>query len=57
MVRCVGDLAPPDQSSRAAFDIFRFFSNCLYLAEPSDDAMYPQSREEYEDKVNDCLGL
>jgi len=58
MVRCVGDLAPPDQSSRAEIDIFRLFSHCLSIAAaPAEDQMYPSTPQDYEDRVNDCLGL
>jgi hypothetical protein len=57
-VRCVGDLAPSDRGSIHQVDLFRLFSNCLYLAEQRalDDST-PPTTETYEDYVNDCLGL
>jgi hypothetical protein len=56
--RCVGDLAQPDRGSSYQVDLFRLFSNCLYLAEQRalDDST-PPTTETYEDYVNDCLGL
>ncbi len=58
LVRCVGDLAPPDRSSVAAVDLFRLFNDCLYFAsQQSLDQPYPPTDEDYEDYVNECMGL
>jgi hypothetical protein len=56
--RCVGDLAQPDRGAIYQVDLFRLFSNCLYLAEQRalDDST-PPTTETYEEYVNDCLGL
>lgn len=51
------ELASQNQD-RAAFDIFRYFSNCLYLAAPDPEhQMYPSKPGDFENRVNACLGL
>ncbi len=58
MVRCVGDLAPPDRSSAVAVDLFRLFTDCLYIAsQQALDQPYPPTDEDYENYFNECLGL
>lgn len=47
-----------EEQSRAAFDVFRFFSDCLYIAaQPPEHQMYPSTPDDYENRVNACLGL
>ncbi|MGF1647971.1 MAG: hypothetical protein ACFCVF_13765 [Kineosporiaceae bacterium] len=58
MTRCIEDLAPPAGSSAALFDLFRIFSDCLYLAGLfHPDQMYPSTEETFANYVNECLGL
>jgi hypothetical protein len=57
-VRCAGDLASPDPPPGVEVDLFRLFSDCLYIASQQvADQMYPPTDDDYEDYVNDCLGL
>ena len=58
MARCIGDLAPPDPRSVQEADLFRMFSDCLYIAEQQAlDQSRPPTTDDYENYVNECMGL
>jgi hypothetical protein len=55
---CVRGLVMPDPAQPAIFDLWRIFNDCLWIADVAmGDTMYPPTDEDYEDAVNDCLGL
>jgi hypothetical protein len=57
MTRCVGDLAPAPATVQEV-DLWYRFRDCLYIAaQQSLDQMYPPTTKDYEDYVNQCMGL
>jgi hypothetical protein len=53
---CVRDLVVPDPTQAAILDLWSIFMYCLsIMMDSGPDAPYPST--EYEDRVNDCLGL
>jgi len=55
---CVRELVAPDPGDAAMFDLLYIFNDCLwYTTLWALDQMYPPTEEEYEDAVNECLGL
>jgi hypothetical protein len=55
---CVHELATPDPSEPAIFDLWDIFNDCLAYADKAMlDTMYPPTDEDFEDAVNGCLGL
>jgi hypothetical protein len=55
---CVRELVAPEPGDTAMFDLLYIFNDCLwYTTLWALDEMYPPTEEEYEDAVNECLGL
>jgi hypothetical protein len=53
---CVGGLVVPDPTQAAIMDLWSIFMYCLsFMMDSGPDAPYPST--EYEDRVNECLGL
>jgi hypothetical protein len=58
LARCVGDLAAPDPNSAREVDLWYLFRDCLYIASQQVlDQAAPPTSEDYEDYVNECMGL
>jgi hypothetical protein len=53
---CVGGLVVPEPTQAAIMDLWSIFMYCLsFMMDSGPDAPYPST--EYEDRVNECLGL
>jgi hypothetical protein len=58
LVRCVGDLAAPNPHARHEVDLWNIFRDCLYIASQQVlDQAAPPTSEDYENYVNECMGL
>ena len=58
LAACVRELVAPEPGDTAMFDLLYIFNDCLwYTSLWALDQMLPPSQEEYEDAVNECLGL
>jgi hypothetical protein len=58
LARCVGDLAAPDPRSVEEVDLWYQFRDCLYIAsQQALDQAAPPTTKDYENYVNECMGL